>query len=118
MVCGDMVHALEKLTHEYISQASLFLYKVSIMGLLEFYAEIIIFLTYLAAIISSAIYFCQALGIWTWALIGIELAPEIIIAVHINDVREKIRIEGLLKPCSNVNIDEQIDDYIKGQKKH
>jgi hypothetical protein len=86
-------------------------------GLLELYAEIIFLLAYLAAIIYSAIYFCPVLGIWTWALIGIELAPEIIVAVHVNDVREKIHIEGLMQSYSNVDIEQKIIDYVQDQKK-
>ena len=86
------------------------------MGLLEFYAEIIFLFTYLAAIIGSAIYFCQALGIWTWALIGVELAPEVAVWYRVNSLREKRHVEGLLKPYSNVDIEKKIDEYINEQK--
>jgi len=83
------------------------------MGLLEFYAEVIFMFAYLAAIIGSAIYFCQALGVWTWALIGVELAPEVLVWYRVNSLREKLHIEGLLKPYSNADIEEEIDEYIK-----
>lgn len=86
-------------------------------GLLELYAEIIFLLAYLAAIIYSAIYFCPVLGIWTWALILIELAPEIIVAVRVNDMREKIHIESLMQPFSYDNFQENIDEYVKANKK-
>jgi hypothetical protein len=88
------------------------------MGLLEFYAEIIFLFGYLAFIISSAIYTCQVLGVWTWALIGIELAPEVAVWYRVNSLREKRHIEHLLTPYSTVGIEEKMDDYINEQKKH
>ena len=86
-------------------------------GLFEFYAEIIFLFAYLVGIIWSAIYFCQALGVWTWALILVELAPEVAVWYRVNSLREKLRVEGLLQPYSNVDIEKKIDEYIEDQKK-
>lgn len=87
------------------------------MGLLETYAELIFIGAYLAFIIWSAIITCQILGVWTWALIGVELAPEIAVALHVYSTREKLYVEGLLQPYSNVDIEKKIDEYIEEQKK-
>lgn len=86
-------------------------------GLIEFYAEILFLFGYLAGIIYSAIYFCQALGVWTWALIFIELAPEVLVWYRVNSLREKLYVEGLLQTFSNVDIEKKIDEYIEEQKK-
>ena len=87
------------------------------MGLLELYAEIIFLFAYLAGIIWSAIYFCQVLGVWTWALIGVELAPEVAVWYRVNSLREKRHVEGLLKPFSNADFDEKLDEYIKDKER-
>jgi hypothetical protein len=41
------------------------------------------------------------------------LSPEVAVWYRVNSLREKRHVEGLLKPYSSADIEEEIEEYIK-----
>ena len=56
-------------------------------------------------------------GVVTWLILIIMASPYVVLWLDIVGKREKLHVEGLMKPYSNMNIEQNIVDYVESQRK-